>query len=66
VTTKLLYRISEASEVSSISRSRLYELMATGELESVKLGSTRLVPHDALEAFVARLRQSGADDRTAA
>ncbi|TVR25379.1 MAG: DNA-binding protein [Nitriliruptor sp.] len=57
--TKLLYRINEASEVSSISRSRLYELMASGELESVKLGSTRLIPHAALEAFVARLR-SGA------
>ena len=55
--TKLLYRINEAAEVSSISRSRLYELIANGELESVKLGSTRLIPHDALEAFVARLRE---------
>ena len=54
--TKLLYRINEAAEVSSISRSRLYELIASGELESVKLGSTRLIPHDALEDFVSKLR----------
>jgi excisionase family DNA binding protein len=63
---KMLYRINDASEVSSLSRSRLYELMASGELESVKVGATRLIPHDALEAFVARLRQEAADERSAA
>ena len=63
--TKLLYRINEASEVSSISRSRLYELIASGEVESVKLGSTRLIPHDALEDFVTKLRAEAGEGTAA-
>lgn len=54
---KLMYRVPEAVELTSIGRSRLYELMASGELESVKLGNARLIPHDALLALVARLRE---------
>lgn len=55
---KMLYPIDEAGEVLSIGRSRLYELMATGEIESVKVGKRRLIPAQALEAFVASLRAS--------
>lgn len=61
--TKMLYRVPEVVEATGIGRSTLYELMAAGTLESVKVGKSRLIPHDALEAFVARLR---ADDRPAA
>ncbi len=54
--TKLLYDVIEASVMTSLGRSRLYELLASGELESVKVGRRRLIPAVALEAFVARLR----------
>lgn len=54
--TKLLYDVNEAVALTSIGRSRLYELMASGELESVKCGKRRLIPADALERFVASLR----------
>jgi excisionase family DNA binding protein len=57
---KLMYRVPEAVELTSIGRSRLYELMASGELESVKLGNARLIPHDALLTLVARLREEAA------
>lgn len=54
--TKLLYDVEEAVEVTSIGRSRLYELMASGALESVKCGRRRLIPAEALERFVEGLR----------
>lgn len=58
--TKLLYGVNEASAMTSLSRSRLFELMAAGELESVKVGKRRLIPAQALESFVARLRADSA------
>ena len=54
---KLLYKVPEAAEISSLGRSKLYELIASGELESIKVGRARLIPADALQAFVARLRE---------
>lgn len=59
---KLLYAVTEASDATGIGRSKLYELMAAGEIESVKVGKRRLIPADALEAFVAHLRQEAAGD----
>lgn len=53
---KLMLRLPEASSVSGLSRTKLYELMASGELESVKVGRRRLVPAEALAAYVERLR----------
>jgi excisionase family DNA binding protein len=65
VVTKLMYRVPEAVEQTGIGRSTLYELMRTGELESVKVGRSRLIPADALETFVARLRSEGVTDAVA-
>lgn len=62
---KLLYRVPEAAEVTGISRSTLYELMSRGQLESIKVGRSRLIPHDALEEFIARMRHQEPDDATA-
>jgi excisionase family DNA binding protein len=53
---KLLHQVSEAVELTGIGRSKLYELMGSGELESVKCGKRRLIPAEALMAFVERLR----------
>lgn len=53
----LLHDIADASELTKLGRSKLYELMASGELESVKVGKRRLIPHAALVAFVERLRE---------
>ena len=35
--------INEFSRISGIGRSRIYELIATGELDSIKIGKRRLV-----------------------
>jgi excisionase family DNA binding protein len=60
MTEKLLLTMTEAAEVLSISRSRIYELTASGELEFVKLGKSRRVPVDAIESLIARLREVNA------
>jgi excisionase family DNA binding protein len=40
---KLLYRIPDVAEQLSISRSRVYELLKSGELRSVHIDRSRLV-----------------------
>ena len=57
-TPKLLYGIEEATHATGIGRSKLYELMAAGELESIKCGKRRLIPADSLVAFIAKLREA--------
>ena len=52
---KLLLKPEEAAEMLSIGRSKAYELIGTGELASVRIGTSRRVPADALE-FVTQLR----------
>ena len=51
----LLLRITEVAVMLSVSRTKVYELIAAGELASVKVGGSRRVPIDAVEAFVAGL-----------
>lgn len=56
MTTPLLYRPEDAAEVLAVSRTRVYELMAAGLLESVKMGRSRRIPADALSKYVDSLR----------
>lgn len=53
--TRLLHDLDQAAEQLSVSRRVVDRLIRDGELDSVKLGRRRLVPHDALEDYVARL-----------
>ncbi len=59
--TKLLLSVQEAGAAIGVGRSKIYELIACGELESVKIGKIRRVPADALVAYVARLRDESRD-----
>lgn len=56
--SKLLLTPEEAAEALSIGRSKLYELLANGSLESVAIGACRRIPKTALHDFVERLRES--------
>lgn len=58
---KLLLKPEEAAEVLSIGRSKVYELIGTGELASVRVGASRRIPADALVEFVSRLQGLVAD-----
>lgn len=52
---KLLYTAEEAAEVLSIGRTRVFALMASGDLPSVKVGKSRRITAESLEQYVARL-----------
>jgi excisionase family DNA binding protein len=53
---KLLLTSKEVAEAMGVGRSKVYELMAAGLLPSVKIGKSRRVPVDALEAYIGQLR----------
>jgi excisionase family DNA binding protein len=46
------YRVEEAAEALRLSRDKVYELIRSGELRSIKVGSRRLVPVVALTEYV--------------
>ena len=54
--TKLLLNAREAADVLGISRTKVYDLLRVGEIESVRIGGVRRIPSDALTAYVERLR----------
>ena len=55
---KLLLTPEEAAQVLGIGRTKVYELLVSTALESVKIGACRRVPADALTRFVETLRLS--------
>ena len=52
---KLRIIVDEAAHALSIGRTRVYALIASGELPVVKLGRSTRVPADGLRAMVERL-----------
>jgi excisionase family DNA binding protein len=61
---RMLLRPAEAAEAIGVSRSRMYELLASGELPSIRVGRTVRVPVAALQAWIAeRLKQNDAQVR---
>ena len=52
---KLLLTPEEAAEVLGIGRTKVYALIADGDLLSVRIGNSRRVPRDAVDEFIARL-----------
>ena len=52
---KLLLTPIEAAEALSISRSKLYELLASGHVQSVRIDACRRIPVSALQAYIASL-----------
>ena len=53
----VMLTIAEAAQRLSIGRSMLYELMASGAIESVHIGRLRRIPVDCLADFVDRCRR---------
>jgi excisionase family DNA binding protein len=52
---KLLLTIDEAAQALSLGRTVLYELLAAGEIASIKIGGARRVLYASLLAFIERL-----------
>ncbi|MFX0539555.1 helix-turn-helix domain-containing protein [Ornithinimicrobium sp. Y1847] len=55
--TRLLHPIPDAAAVLGIGRSTLYELIAAGEIATVKIGRRTLISQDELERYVRELGQ---------
>ena len=49
----ILLSAEEAAGVLGIGRTFVFELVAKGRLESIKLGRRRLIPREALERLIA-------------
>jgi excisionase family DNA binding protein len=57
MTERMLLKPTEAANILGIGRSKLYELLQAGTLDSVRIGACRRIPLDALSDLVTRLRQ---------
>ena len=49
----VVYRVEEAAEALRLSRDTVYELIRSGRLRTIKVGSRRLVPVVALHEYIA-------------
>lgn len=55
---RVLYSVPDAADQLSVSARVLERLIADGEVDTVKIGRRRLVPAEAIEDYVKRLRAS--------
>lgn len=51
--TPIAYSIADACRVSSIGKTRLYQLINEGKLEARKLGKRTLIPAESLRRLIA-------------
>jgi excisionase family DNA binding protein len=56
---QMLYRVPEAAEKLAISTSKMWELLARGEIASVKIDGSRRVTPGALEEYIAKQATAG-------
>lgn len=49
---KLLLTVPEAAKALAISRSKLYELLASGAIRSIRIDGSRRVPLNALNDYI--------------
>jgi excisionase family DNA binding protein len=59
----LLLSVKDAGEHLGISRATMYELVSTGEIESLQIGRRRLIPRASLEQFIAANVRAGGGSR---
>ena len=53
----LLLTPKAAAQRLSLAESTLYQLLTSGELESITIGRARRIPMEALTDYIARLRE---------
>jgi excisionase family DNA binding protein len=58
--TALLHTVEEAAQLLNISRWKVFELIRTNELRSVKIGGLRRIPAKAIDEYVERLMEGAA------
>lgn len=58
---RLCVRIDHAVRILGIGRTKLYELIGSGDLEIIRIGRRTLVLRPSIDALIARLRAPPAD-----
>lgn len=53
---KKLVKVQDAADAMSLSRSKVYQLIASQELAVVKIGKSARIEMSELERFIARMR----------
>jgi excisionase family DNA binding protein len=53
--TRLLLTVPEAAKALAISRSKLYELLASDAVASIRIDGSRRIPLTSLEEYVSKL-----------
>lgn len=51
----ILYTVEEAANMLGIGRTFMFRLVALGAIESFKIGKRRVIPGDAITAFIDRM-----------
>jgi excisionase family DNA binding protein len=51
----VIYTVEEAAQMLKISRWKLFDLIRTNQLRSVKIGGLRRIPHTAIEEYLTQL-----------
>jgi excisionase family DNA binding protein len=59
---KYLYTVEETAESLSIGRTVVYQLLNSGQPESVHIGRARRVVHSSIEAYIEKLLQNKAEE----
>ncbi len=60
-----LLRAEEAAYELNVGRARVYGLIASGELRSVKIGGSRRIPREAVSEYIKHLQASQPAGQTA-
>ena len=55
--TRRLLTVPEVMTALSLGRWKVYELIRSGDLESLKIGRDRRIPTDALDTLIASFRE---------
>ena len=55
-------RVDQAMRLLDIGKTKLYELLKTGELEAIRIGRRTLILRDSIDALVVRLRAGASKD----
>ncbi len=63
MTSPLTYKVEESARELNVSRAKMFELLRSNEVESIKIGRSRRIPAAALVAYIERLRVAQGADR---
>ena len=53
----VVYTVEEAAQVLKISRWKIFDLIRTNQLRSVKIGGLRRIPRIAIDEYIQRLME---------